>query len=112
MAEGTQLASYLVRSAEDAGFEPARGCPQHAFQVCCQIFTVCDLGHRIELILAEPRRTLANGTTVRSETRKRDGEERSRRGAPARARPAQGSSSSILDTQDWVLIRAACRLSL
>jgi hypothetical protein len=24
----------LVRRAEDAGFEPARGCPQHAFQAC------------------------------------------------------------------------------
>jgi len=22
------------RVAEDAGFEPARGCPQHAFQAC------------------------------------------------------------------------------
>jgi len=27
-------ASWLVSDAEDAGFEPARGCPQHAFQVC------------------------------------------------------------------------------
>ena len=25
---------YLVREAEDARFELARGCPQHAFQVC------------------------------------------------------------------------------
>ena len=25
--------------AEDAGFEPARGCPQHAFQVCWWMFT-------------------------------------------------------------------------
>jgi hypothetical protein len=30
----TSLANRLVNEAEDAGFEPARGCPQHAFQAC------------------------------------------------------------------------------
>ena len=28
------LAFVLVRGAEDKGFEPLRGCPQHAFQAC------------------------------------------------------------------------------
>jgi hypothetical protein len=27
-------ASSLIRRAEDKGFEPLRGCPQHAFQAC------------------------------------------------------------------------------
>ena len=32
------LSGMMIREAEDAGFEPARGCPQHAFQVCCHTF--------------------------------------------------------------------------
>jgi hypothetical protein len=28
------IPSCLVRVAEDKGFEPLRGCPQHAFQAC------------------------------------------------------------------------------
>ena len=31
---GGETVFLLVRRAEDAGFEPARGCPQHAFQAC------------------------------------------------------------------------------
>jgi hypothetical protein len=31
---GTGPASYLLSVAEDARFELARGCPQHAFQAC------------------------------------------------------------------------------
>jgi hypothetical protein len=34
----TSLANCLVNRAEDAGFEPARGCPQHAFQMCVSAF--------------------------------------------------------------------------
>ena len=30
----TNQAYALVRGAEDAGFEPARACTQHAFQAC------------------------------------------------------------------------------
>jgi hypothetical protein len=33
-ANSTELAFPPVTVAEDAGFEPARGCPQHAFQAC------------------------------------------------------------------------------
>jgi hypothetical protein len=32
--DGSALAFALVRGAEDKGFEPLRGCPQHAFQAC------------------------------------------------------------------------------
>ena len=30
----TPTTFYQVRGAEDAGFEPARACTQHAFQAC------------------------------------------------------------------------------
>jgi len=33
-----RLAFVLVTGAEDKGFEPLRGCPQHAFQVCTALF--------------------------------------------------------------------------
>jgi hypothetical protein len=34
LAEGRSTAFLQVRVAEDARFELARGCPQHAFQQC------------------------------------------------------------------------------
>jgi hypothetical protein len=37
--EPGRSASSQVTSAEDARFELARGCPQHAFQQCCLLFT-------------------------------------------------------------------------
>jgi hypothetical protein len=39
LAEQTR-AYWSLTSAEDARFELARGCPQHAFQVCGSVFTV------------------------------------------------------------------------
>jgi hypothetical protein len=36
----TGFASSQVKVAEDARFELARGCPQHAFQVCAPAFMV------------------------------------------------------------------------
>ncbi len=34
----SEAASSQVKVAEDARFELARGCPQHAFQVCASAF--------------------------------------------------------------------------
>ena len=40
LSERSQLSGFaLVSDAEDAGFEPARACTQHAFQQCWPAFT-------------------------------------------------------------------------
>ena len=67
-----RLAFVLVRGAEDKGFEPLRGLPQHAFQLCSApsvaVRPVLARLGRSSQVLPGRRRTETNETTTETTT--------------------------------------------